>query len=85
MLSRLSITNYALIEHLDLEPGEGLSIITGETGAGKSVMLGALSLLKGDRADMKVIADKAKKAIVEASFCALDDSVSSKILEWDPE
>ena len=85
MLSRLSITNYALIEHLDLEPGEGLSIITGETGAGKSVMLGALSLLKGDRADMKVIADKAKKAIVEAAFCALDDSVSSKILEWDPE
>lgn len=85
MLSRLSITNYALIQHLDFSPGEGLSIITGETGAGKSVMLGALALLKGERADLKVIADKAKKAVVEASFVNLDESVVAKVLEFDPE
>lgn len=87
MLTRLSITNYALIDRLDFQPGEGLSIITGETGAGKSIMLGALGLLMGDRADMKVIADKDKKAVVEASFTALD-SRQSDILEkidseWD--
>lgn len=85
MLSRLSITNYALIEHLDLEPGDGLSIITGETGAGKSIMLGALSLLRGDRADMKVIADKNRKAVVEAVFTGLDDTVSAKILAYEPD
>ena len=85
MLSRLSITNYALIEHLDLEPGDGLSIITGETGAGKSIMLGALSLLRGDRADMKVIADKDRKAVVEAVFTGLDDTVSAKILANEPD
>lgn len=85
MLARLAITNYALIEQLELAPGEGLSIITGETGAGKSVMLGALGLLKGERADMKVIADKEKKSIVEATFTGLDISGSSKIFDTDPE
>lgn len=79
MLERLSISNYALIENLDFSPGEGLSIITGETGAGKSIMLGALSLLKGERADMKVIADKGKKAVVEASFINLDPKVLTLI------
>lgn len=85
MIARLTISNYALIEHLDFSPGEGLSIITGETGAGKSVMLGALSLLMGERADMKVIADKGKKAVVEASFTELDDTTTGKILEIEPE
>lgn len=85
MLSRLSITNYALIEHLDLLPGEGLSIITGETGAGKSVMLGALSLLKGGRADLKVIADKEKKAVVEASFDGIGPELADRLRELDPE
>lgn len=85
MLSRLSISNYALIERLDFAPGTGLSIITGETGAGKSVMLGALSLLKGERADMKVIADKDSKAVVEASFVGIDGATASRILEYDPE
>ena len=85
MLSRLSITNYALIEHLELLPGPGLSIITGETGAGKSVMLGALSLLKGERADMKVLADKERKAVVEAVFTDLDDTVKSKLCADDPD
>lgn len=85
MLSRLSISNYALIDHLDFTPGEGLSIITGETGAGKSIMLGALALLKGERADMKVIADKNKKAVVEASFTQLDSVSTERIREADPE
>ena len=85
MLSRLTISNYALIEQLEFNPGKGLSIITGETGAGKSVMLGALSLLKGERADMKVIADKEKKAVVEASFTDLDEATGSAILANDPD
>ena len=85
MLSRLTISNYALIEHLDFTPGAGLSIITGETGAGKSVMLGALSLLKGERADMKVIADKERKAVVEAVFEDIDGITSEKLISIDPE
>ncbi|MCH5217286.1 MAG: DNA repair protein RecN [Muribaculaceae bacterium] len=85
MLDRLTITNYALIEHLEFVPGEGLSIITGETGAGKSVMLGALALLKGERADLKVIADKSRKAVVEASFRSLDPATRSRIQADDPE
>lgn len=68
MLRRLIIKNYALIEELEIEFGPGLSIITGETGAGKSIMLGALGLLLGQRADTKAIADKEKKTIVEAVF-----------------
>lgn len=85
MLARLSISNYALIEHLDFKPGSGLSIITGETGAGKSVMLGALGLLKGERADFRVIGDKERKAIVEAEFSNLDETTLSKLLTNDPE
>ena len=85
MLDRLTITNYALIEHLEFVPGEGLSIITGETGAGKSVMLGALALLKGERADLKVIADKSRKAVVEASFRSLDPATRSRLQADDPE
>lgn len=85
MLSRLSISNYALIQHLDFKPGPGLSIITGETGAGKSVMLGALELLKGGRADMKVIGDKDRKAIVEAAFCNLEAGTAARVLAFDPE
>lgn len=68
MIRRLTIKNYALIDQLELEFGEGLSIITGETGAGKSIMLGALGLLLGERADTKAIADKGRKTIVEGVF-----------------
>ncbi|MDE6669887.1 MAG: DNA repair protein RecN [Muribaculaceae bacterium] len=75
MLQRLIINNYALIDRLDLTFGSGLSIITGETGAGKSIMLGALSLLLGGRADTKAIADKSSKSIIEAVFADVDDSV----------
>jgi DNA repair protein RecN (Recombination protein N) len=68
MLSHLSISNYALIEKLEISFSEGLSIITGETGAGKSILLGALSLVLGQRADTQVLFDKAKKCFVEATF-----------------
>lgn len=85
MLDRLTITNYALIENLDFNPGEGLSIITGETGAGKSIMIGALSLLKGERADTRVIADKSRKSIVEATFSGISQPIREKIKELDPE
>lgn len=68
MLQHLSIRNYALIESLDIDLSEGLTIITGETGAGKSILLGALSLLIGNRADTGTLRDKTKKCIVEAQF-----------------
>lgn len=68
MLQLLSITNYALIERLSLAPGSGLNIITGETGAGKSILLGALGLIAGERADTKVVADETQKCVVEATF-----------------
>lgn len=68
MLEKLTIRNYALIDSLDLEFGDGLTIITGETGAGKSIMLGALSLLLGGRADTRAISDGSSKSVVEAVF-----------------
>ncbi|MFC2136701.1 DNA repair protein RecN [Bacteroidota bacterium] len=68
MLKSLSIQNYALISNLNIEFQTGLSIITGETGAGKSILLGALSLILGQRADSSVLLNKEKKCIVEAQF-----------------
>lgn len=68
MLRRLSIVNYALIEQIEIDLQSGLSIITGETGAGKSIVIGALSLILGQRADVKVIRDLSKKTVVEAVF-----------------
>ncbi|MDO5447954.1 MAG: AAA family ATPase, partial [Prevotellaceae bacterium] len=69
MLNRLTISNYALIDSLDITFPEGLVIITGETGAGKSILLGALSLLLGGRSDVSVINDKERNCVVEAEFC----------------
>jgi DNA repair protein RecN (Recombination protein N) len=68
MLSRLLIRNYALIDTLDIAFGEGLNIITGETGAGKSVVLGALSLLLGQRAEGRFFYNPDKKCVIEGSF-----------------
>ena len=68
MLYSLSISNYALINILDIEFSEGLTIITGETGAGKSIILGALSLVLGQKADAAVLRDPAANAVVEACF-----------------
>lgn len=68
MLKSLTIRNYALIKHLELSPNNGLNIITGETGAGKSIMLGALGLLLGKRAESKVVWDENQKCIIEGVF-----------------
>lgn len=68
MLCRLSVKNYALIEELEFEPGPGFNIITGETGAGKSILLGALGLILGNRADMQALRDNSQKCIVEGTF-----------------
>ena len=68
MLKKLLISNYALIEELDIDFSAGFSVITGETGAGKSIILGALGLLMGQRADAKAIKTDAKKCSVEATF-----------------
>ena len=68
MLIKLFVQNYALIRELDVEFENGLTIITGETGAGKSILLGALSLILGTRADSSVLLDKNEKCIVEGTF-----------------
>ena len=68
MLTSLSIKNYALIEDIQMDLQSGFTIITGETGAGKSIMLGALSLLLGKRADFSAIRDQDKKCVIEGSF-----------------
>lgn len=68
MLKRLTIDNFALINHIDVAFDDGLSIITGETGAGKSIIIGALSLLLGSRADSKSVKDRNEKMVVEAVF-----------------
>ena len=68
MLKSLLIRNYALIDELEMDFGPGLTIISGETGAGKSIILGALDLITGKRADTSVLMDKEKKCIVEAAF-----------------
>lgn len=68
MLKKLHISNYVLIKNLDVDFTNGLSIITGETGAGKSILLGALGLVLGERADAKTLSDKNKKCIIEAEF-----------------
>ena len=67
MLSRLYISNYALIDHLEIDFKQGLTIITGETGAGKSILLGALALILGERADSKAMRDSSRKTVVEAT------------------
>lgn len=68
MLTRLSISNYALIDNLHVEFHPKLNTITGETGAGKSIILGALALILGNRADLSVLKNKSKKCIVEGNF-----------------
>lgn len=81
MLASLSIQNYALIDSLDLEFDSGLTIITGETGAGKSIMLGALSLIMGGRADSKVVGPDGSKAVVEACFSNPASDVRDMVME----
>lgn len=86
MLHRLSIKNYVLVESLDLQFDRGLSVITGETGAGKSMMIGALGLILGQRADMKAIKEGCERCVLEAEFCdiaSLRPFFEAKDLEYD--
>lgn len=86
MLKHLSIKNYALIDHLELDFHDGFSVITGETGAGKSIMLSALSLILGKRADVKAIKSQDLKCIVEGSFAlskAYQPYFESKDLDYE--
>src|SRR5579862_725464 len=68
MLKRLQISNYAIIDEIVIEFSKNLNVITGETGAGKSILMGALSLILGDRADTSVLLDRNKKCIIEGYF-----------------
>ena len=68
MLTHLHIRNYALISHLDIDFHDGFSVMTGETGAGKSIILGALNLVMGARADLKAITEGEERCIIEATF-----------------
>ena len=89
MLTQLSINNYALINHLSIDFSSGLSIITGETGAGKSILLGALGLVLGNRADLSSLKDTSTKCIVEAKVAisnySLQDFFISVDLDYEPE
>lgn len=88
MLTNLSIANYALIEKLNMEPCPGLNMITGETGAGKSIMLGAVGLLLGNRADTKALFDEKVKCIIEGNFnisnYGLKEFFQEQDLDFDP-
>ena len=68
MIESISINNYALIDKTEIDLGKGFSIITGETGAGKSILLGAIGLTLGQRADSAAIMDKSKKCVVEIVY-----------------
>ena len=68
LITSLKIINYALIDNLDISFTDGLSCITGETGAGKSILMGGLSLVLGERADLNVLKDPNKKCVIEATF-----------------
>ncbi|USL95916.1 DNA repair protein RecN [Riemerella anatipestifer] len=73
MLNKIYIQNFALIDKLSLNLNKGLQVITGETGAGKSIILGALRLILGERADLKAVADAEQKSVVEAEFEVSND------------
>ncbi len=83
MLQKLSIRNYALIDSLDIEFDKGLNIITGETGAGKSIILGALSLILGQRAESKYFFNQDKKCVIEGSFVLADENLKELFEEND--
>lgn len=83
MLKNLKIQNYALIEHLDIDFESGLSVITGETGAGKSIIIGALALVLGQRADTKAIQTGKNKCVVEAVFDVSDLALQPLFDELD--
>ena len=81
MLTRLSVRNLAVVESADVEFGDGLNVVTGETGAGKSVLMGALELVLGARADASAVRDGAKEARIEAEFQAVPSGVDALLEE----
>jgi len=89
MLRRLHVRNYVLIDSLDIEFPEGLVIVTGQTGAGKSILLGSISLVLGAKADASIIGESADNCVVEAEFDAdpedreLKDMLEENDVEWD--
>ena len=88
MLSRLQVRNYVLIDSLDIDFPEGLIIITGQTGAGKSILLGALGLVMGAKADASMLSEGADNCVVEAEFdISPEDDVRQVLeeneVEWD--
>ena len=89
MLTRLQVRNYVLIDSLEIDFPEGLIIITGQTGAGKSILLGALSLVMGAKADAGMISDGADNCVVEAEFdvdpsdASLKAELEENDVEWD--
>ena len=87
MLSRLQVRNFVLIDSLEIDFPEGLIIITGQTGAGKSILLGALSLVTGAKADAAMVSDGADNCVVEAEFDTSDASIRDILeeneVEWD--
>lgn len=90
MIESLHISNYALIDNIDIDFHDGLNIITGETGAGKSIMLGALSMILGGRADTKVVRDSNRKSIIEAvfnveEFQSLETFCKENDIDWDKD
>ena len=85
MLHSLHIENYILIDSLDVTFPEGLVIITGQTGAGKSILLGALSLLSGAKADASMISEGADSCVVEAEFAGADETLRALLAEADVE
>lgn len=89
MLRRITIDNYALIDHLEMEIDQNLNIITGETGAGKSILLGALGLLLGNKNDGSAIKDNTKSCVIEALFSieslGLETLFEQMDWDWDAE
>ncbi len=83
MLHALRIENYAIIQSVDIRFDQSLNIITGETGAGKSILLGALGLIMGKRADTSVLYDKANKCFVEASFNNYPEEINTVLRAFD--
>src|SRR6478672_3407506 len=80
MLQHLHIQNYAIIDEIQISFSDGLNVITGETGAGKSILMGALNLILGERADTSVLLDKQKKCFIEGNF-KTDHELVKKFLE----
>ena len=89
MLKHITIRNFALIEHVEIEFRRGFSVITGETGHGKSVFLGAISVLLGGRSDAKTIREGADRCVIEGSFdvsgFGLEQFFNENDLDYDDE